>query len=92
MDQIQAMRVFACVVASGSFTRSAHSLSISRSAVTKHVQALEDVVRVKLLVRDTRSVSLTPEGAACYIRLVRLLAQVGAFHASIRDVGAKPES
>ncbi|KAB2887121.1 MAG: LysR family transcriptional regulator, partial [Burkholderiaceae bacterium] len=54
MDQIQAMRVFARVVEAGTFTRAADSLQLPKGTITKHVQALEARLRVKLLNRTTR--------------------------------------
>ena len=62
MDQIQAMRIFTRVVEAGTFTRAADSLSLPKATVTKHVQALEERLRVKLLNRTTRRVTVTPDG------------------------------
>ena len=73
MDQIQAMRIFVRVVEAGTFTRAADSLNLPKATVTKHVQALEERLRVKLLNRTTRRVTVTPDGAAYYDRTVRLL-------------------
>jgi DNA-binding MarR family transcriptional regulator len=64
MDQITAMRVFARVVEAGTFTRAADSLQMPKPTVTKLVQQLETRLRVKLLQRTTRRVTVTPEGAA----------------------------
>jgi LysR family transcriptional regulator for bpeEF and oprC len=73
MDQIQSMRVFARVVESGSFTKAAVSLTLPKGTVTKLVQRLEERLRVKLLNRTTRRVTVTPEGAAYYERTSRAL-------------------
>jgi DNA-binding transcriptional LysR family regulator len=45
-----------------SFTAAAESLHISQQAVTRQVAALEQDLGVRLFVRTTRSVSLTPAG------------------------------
>ena len=73
MDQIQAMRIFVRVVEAGTFTRAADSLGLPKGTVTKQIQALEARLRVKLLNRTTRRVTVTPDGAAYYDRTVRLL-------------------
>ena len=73
MDQIQAMRIFARVVEAGTFTRAADSLQLPKGTVTKHVQALEERLRVKLLNRTTRRVTVTADGAAFYDRTVDLI-------------------
>jgi len=73
VDQIAAMRVFARVVEAGTFTRAADLLQLPKPSVTKLVQQLESHLRVKLLQRTTRRVTVTPEGAAYYERILRVL-------------------
>ena len=90
MDSIQAMRVFARVVEAGTFTRAADSLQLPKGTVTKHVQALEARLRVKLLNRTTRRVTVTADGAAYYDRAVRLLADFDDIEASMTNARANP--
>ena len=90
MDQIQAMRIFVRVVEAGTFTRAADSLSLPKATVTKHVQALEGRLRVKLLNRTTRRVTVTPDGAAYYDRTVRLLTDLDDIEASMTNARANP--
>ena len=90
MDQIQAMRVFARVVEAGTFTRAADSLQLPKGTITKHVQALEARLRVKLLNRTTRRVTVTADGAAYYDRVVRLLADFEDIEASMTNARANP--
>ena len=90
MDQIQAMRTFARVVEAGTFTHAADSLQLPKATVTKHVQALEERLRVKLLNRTTRRVTVTTDGAAYYDRAVRLLADFDDMEASMTHARANP--
>lgn len=90
MDQIQAMRIFLRVVEAGSFTRAADTLSLPKASVTKHIQALESRLHVKLLNRTTRRVTVTSEGAAYYDRTVRLLADFDDLEASMSQASATP--
>ena len=90
MDQIQAMRIFVRVVEAGTFTRAADSLNLPKATVTKHVQALEERLRVKLLNRTTRRVTVTPDGAAYYERTVRLLTDLDDIEASMTNARANP--
>ncbi|KQR49959.1 LysR family transcriptional regulator [Acidovorax sp. Leaf160] len=90
MDQIQAMRIFARVVEAGTFTRAADSLQLPKASVTKHVQALEARLRVKLLNRTTRRVTVTADGAAYYDRTVRLLADFDDIEASMGQARSSP--
>ena len=73
MDQIQSIRVFARVVEAGTFTKAAESLNLPKGTVTKLVQHLESRLKVKLLNRTTRRVTVTPDGASYYERTTRLL-------------------
>ncbi|GGY92729.1 LysR substrate-binding domain-containing protein [Pseudoduganella plicata] len=73
MDYLTAVRTFARVVETGSFARAADSLQLPRNSVTKLVQSLEAHLRIKLLNRTTRRVSVTTDGQAYYERMARLL-------------------
>ncbi|RYY93888.1 MAG: LysR family transcriptional regulator [Comamonadaceae bacterium] len=90
MDQFQSMRVFARVVEAGSFTRAAASLDIPKASATKMVQQLETRLRVKLLNRTTRRLTVTPDGAAYYERTVRLLNDLDDIEASMTNAQASP--
>lgn len=90
MDQIQAMRVFVRVVEAGTFTKAAASLDLPKASVTKQVQALEARLRVKLLNRTTRRVTVTPDGAAYYERSARLLNDFDDIEASMTNAQANP--
>jgi LysR family transcriptional regulator, regulator for bpeEF and oprC len=91
VDQILSMRVFVRVVEAGSFTRAADSLTMPKATVTKQVQHLEGRLRVKLLNRTTRRVTVTADGAAYYERAVRLLADLDELEASMGNAQTKPQ-
>lgn len=74
MDRFDAMRAFARVVETGSFTKAAETLHMSKTTVTQLVQQLEARLRVRLLNRTTRKVNVTADGTAYYERVLRLLA------------------
>jgi LysR family transcriptional regulator for bpeEF and oprC len=90
MDQLQTMRVFARVVETGGFTRAADSLELPKGTVTKLVQHLEARLKVKLLNRTTRRVTVTPDGAAYYERTSRLLNDLDDIEASMTNAQANP--
>ena len=69
-NQMLAMRVFVRVVEAGTFTNAASSLRMPKPTVTKLVQRLENHLRIKLLNRTTRRVTVTPDGSAYYERVV----------------------
>jgi len=91
MDQFLALRVFARVVEAGTFTKAADSLEMPKATVTKLVQSLEAHLRVKLLNRTTRRVTVTADGAAYYERTSRLLTELEEIDASLSNAQAAPK-
>ncbi|WP_313594406.1 LysR family transcriptional regulator [Pseudomonas oryzihabitans] len=53
---------FVAVARAGTFTRAAAQLGVTQSALSQAVSGLETRLKVRLLARTTRSVSLTPSG------------------------------
>ncbi|CAG9174842.1 LysR family transcriptional regulator [Cupriavidus pampae] len=90
MDRFDAMQAFARVVETGSFTKAADTLHMSKTTVTQLVQQLEARLRVKLLNRTTRKVNVTADGAAYYERVVRLLAEMDDAETSLSHASAVP--
>lgn len=66
MDRLQAMQIFVRVVETGSFSKAAREFSTTQPSVTKMVAASEDRLKVRLLNRNTRGVSVTESGALYY--------------------------
>lgn len=66
MDRLHAMSVFVRVVETGSFSRAAREFSVTQPTVTKLVAAIEARLKVRLLNRNTRGVSVTESGALYY--------------------------
>ncbi|MCW6027008.1 LysR family transcriptional regulator [Stenotrophomonas sp. SRS1] len=90
MDRFDAMQAFARVVETGSFTKAADTLQMSRTTVTQLVQHLEARLRVRLLNRTTRQVNVTADGAAYYARVIRLLADIDDAETSLSTAAAAP--
>ncbi len=81
------LHVFLAVARLRSFTGAARELGVSRSAVSQAVRQLEEKLRVVLLARTTRSVSLTDAGR----RLVESAGPgLGQALAALTEVSAKP--
>ena len=76
MDRFEAMNAFAKVVALGSYAEAARELGVTRSAVSKAVMELEQLLGARLLDRTTRRVSPTEAGRAYYERCVDIVASV----------------
>lgn len=69
---------FARVVDSGSYSAAARRLKTSKSALSAHVQRLEERLGTRLLNRTTRRLSVTEAGAAYYRHCARILAEAEA--------------
>ncbi|MPY21332.1 LysR family transcriptional regulator [Shewanella psychropiezotolerans] len=78
MDRFTAMRSFVEVANTASFTQAADNLSLSRLQVSRHVQDLESWLKLRLLHRTTRKVSLTHAGEAALKRCERILDETAA--------------
>ena len=91
MDRFDAMKAFVRVVESGSFTKAADTLHMSRTSVTQLIQQLEVRLRVKLLNRTTRKVNVTADGAAYYDRAVRLLADLDDLETGLPNASSLPK-
>jgi len=89
-NQMLAMRVFVRVVEAGTFTSAADSLRMPKPTVTKLVQGLENHLRIKLLNRTTRRVSVTPDGSAYFERVVRLLGDLDDIESSVTHAKERP--
>lgn len=91
MDRLMAMQVFVSVVETGSQTRAAERLEMSRAMVSRHLAELEQWLGARLLHRTTRRLSLTDAGAECLARSRQVLAQVDALEdsAGLRHTGPR---
>ncbi len=72
MDKLDAMAVFIRVAELGSFAAAARQRGVARSVVTRQIAQLEGTLGVRLIVRSTRRLSLTPAGAA-YLEQCRVI-------------------
>lgn len=69
MDKLEAMQVYVCVVDTHSFIRAAEVLGVPRSTVSRVVKELESWLKIQLLQRTTRKLSVTAEGRRYYERV-----------------------
>jgi len=82
MDRLRSLRTFISVAEHASFAEAGRRLNMSPTTVTRTVAALEASLGVQLLMRTTRSVRLTDDGAAFLERCRAGIAEIdGAFDA-----------
>ncbi|OIN12233.1 LysR family transcriptional regulator [Oceanisphaera psychrotolerans] len=85
MDRITAIRSFIEVARTGSFTKAAGHLNLSRLQVSRHVQEVESWLEQRLLHRTTRRVSLTDAGADALARCDQILLQISELEARAQE-------
>ncbi|MCD9006458.1 LysR family transcriptional regulator [Luteimonas sp. XNQY3] len=77
------MKTFTAVVEAGSFVGAMEAAGLSKPAVSRHVNELEEHLGTRLLQRTTRRLSLTGEGQAYYQRCKEILAAVQEAEAEV---------
>ncbi|VEA00040.1 transcriptional regulator [Salmonella enterica subsp. enterica] len=91
MDKLEAMQVYVCVVDTHSFIRAAEVLGVPRSTVSRVVKELESWLKIQLLQRTTRKLSVTAEGRRYYEECKRVLADIAAMESSFPGRAAQPK-
>ncbi|MES0871808.1 LysR family transcriptional regulator [Pseudovibrio sp. SCP19] len=81
---------FVTVVETGSITRASEELNIAKSAVSQNLKRLEEQLDVKLAIRTTRHLSLTPAGERYYQRCKEILALSQQAETEMESFGATP--
>jgi len=76
MDKLKAMQTFVRIVDEGSLTAAARALDSSLPSVVRTLAGLEEELRVRLLNRTTRRLSLTAEGRIYLDRCRGILSEV----------------
>jgi DNA-binding transcriptional LysR family regulator len=83
LDRITGMQVFSRAAHTGSLSAAARQLSISPGMATKHLDALEGRLGVRLFHRSTRKLSLTEPGRQYLELCIRLLPELEEVEAMI---------
>lgn len=83
MDKLKAFETFASVAARGSLSAAARAEGVAPAVIGRRMDALEEHLGVKLMVRTTRRLTLTHEGVAFLEDCQRILAEVASAEASV---------
>ena len=89
MDKLKQIESFVSVSSRGSLTAAAHAEGVAPAVIGRRIDALEQRLGVKLLVRTTRKLTLTHEGSAFLEDCQRLLADLTNAEASVSEGGVK---
>lgn len=90
IDRLETLAAFVAIADHGSFAAAARALRVSPPAMTRAIAGLEARLGVQLLQRTTRSLALTPEGAAFLERTRRILADLRDAELGAMGAAAEP--
>lgn len=90
MDQLTALRLFHKVVELESFAQTARDSGLTAAAVSKNIAELEAHLKVRLLNRTTRRMSLTEAGKHYYEQTVPVIAQLEEADRSLTPHDSQP--
>lgn len=89
MDRLKQLESFVSIATRGSLTAAARLEGVAPAIMGRRLDALEERLGVKLLMRTTRKLSLTHEGIAFLEDCQRLLADIANVEASVSAGGVK---
>jgi len=89
MDRLKQIESFAAVATKGSLTAAANAEGVAPAVIGRRIDALEERLGVKLLVRTTRRITLTHEGSAFLEDCQRILGELATAEASVTEGGVK---
>ena len=87
MDTLTGIKMFLQVVESGSFVGAADRLDVSTAMVSKHVMNVEGRVGVRLLNRNSRTLSLTEPGRVYFERCKAILTDLEETELELGSLG-----
>ncbi|WP_031358770.1 LysR family transcriptional regulator [Caballeronia sordidicola] len=76
MDQLYMLRAFVAAARYQSFSKAAESLNVTTGSISKAIAKLEVCIQTRVLLRTTRSVSLTEAAQPYYLICCRLLEEL----------------
>ncbi len=89
MDRLKQIETLVSVAGKGSLTAAARAEGVAPAVIGRRIDALEERLGVKLLLRTTRRITLTHEGSAFLEDCQRLLADLANAEASVSAGGVK---
>ena len=89
MDKLKQIESFTSVATKGSLTAAANAEGVAPAVIGRRIDALEERLGVKLLVRTTRRITLTHEGSAFLDDCQRVIADLANAEASVSAGGVK---
>jgi DNA-binding transcriptional LysR family regulator len=90
LNKLKAIEAFVRIVSTGSLSKAARELEMSRAHVSVQLRQLETILGVRLLNRTTRQISLTEAGSDYFASCKQLLASFQEFEATLTQKQREP--
>src|SRR6201985_692011 len=84
------LRIFHAVASAGSFTHAGQMLTLSQSAVSRQISALEEEITTPLFQRHARGLTLTDEGEMLYSAESDVLNRLAQAEEALKNVREAP--
>ncbi len=84
------LRIFHAVASAGSFTHAGQMLTLSQSAVSRQISALEEEITTPLFQRHARGLTLTDEGEMLYAAVSDVLNRLAQAEEALKNVREAP--
>ncbi|MEJ2043782.1 MAG: LysR family transcriptional regulator [Reinekea sp.] len=91
MDKLRALRYFAAVAETGSFTTAASQFKVPPSSLSRRIADLEEDLGATLLHRTTRLVKLTEVGRQYHNSVIDILDRLQRADEAVRSYQTKPQ-
>ena len=85
MDKLRAITVFRRVIELGSFKAAAEDMGLSKAAISKNINELEDYLKSPLINRTTRKMHITENGQIYYNHVCSILDELSNADLSIME-------
>lgn len=89
MDKLRAITVFRRVIELGSFKAAAEDMGLSKAAISKNINELEDYLKSPLINRTTRKMHITENGQVYYDHVRTILDELT--HADLSIMESSPQ-
>src|SRR6202012_769370 len=83
-------RIFHAVASAGSFTHAGQMLTLSQSAVSRQISALEEEIATPLFQRHARGLTLTDEGELLFTTVSDVLSRLAAAEEALKNIHDSP--
>ncbi len=85
------LRIFYAAAQAGSFTRAGENLSLSQSAVSRQISALEEDLHVSLFHRHARGLVMTEQGETLYQTVKEIFTSLAKVENQLTDSRERPK-